>query len=192
MITTGEGGMITTRHQNIFEKMKLSSSHGIDVPINEREKQAAWKYDIKEIGYNYRLDELSSALGYSQLKKISSIIKKRRKIAEEYTKSLKAIRGIIVPKIKYKRNHVYHLYTLRVTEDFHITRDELFLRLHKRGIRASVQYTPLHLLSYNSKKYQKTIIDFPNANILKEQVISLPVFPEMTRKQIKYVLDTLR
>jgi dTDP-4-amino-4,6-dideoxygalactose transaminase len=189
-ITTGEGGMISTKHQKVSEKIKLLSSHGINISINEREKNATWNYDVEEIGYNYRLDELSSALGYSQLKKISTIIKKQRKIAEEYTKSLKNIKGIITPKIKYTRDHVFHLYTIRVTEEFQLTRDELFKKLHKRGIRSSVQYTPLHLMTYNKKKYQKTIDNFPNANLLKEQVISLPIFPQMTRKEIEYILET--
>jgi len=95
-----------------------------------------------------------------------------------------------VPEIKHHRDHVFHLYTMRITDKFDLTRDELFQKLHKRGIRASVQYIPLHLMTYNRKKYQNAINDFPNANLLKDQVISLPIFPQMTSKQIKYVLET--
>jgi perosamine synthetase len=190
IITTGEGGMITTNNKNIHDKTKLLRSHGMTRNPKERESNADWKYDILEMGYNYRLDEIRSSLGLSQIKRINQINNKRIKIAKKYSKGLKLISGITIPKIKKDRNHIFHLYTIRITEDYPINRDQLFQKLHKKGIGASVQYIPLHLMSYHKNNCKSS--DFPNASILKDQIISLPIYPTMTDKQIDFVISILK
>lgn len=191
IITTGEGGMITTNNKKIFEHMKLLRSHGMTILPSEREKKAQWAYDVKEIGYNYRLDEIRASLGLSQFSRINSINKMRQKIAKEYDKGLANIKGIITPIIKPGRNHIYHLYTIKIEKDYHLTRDELFTHLHRGGVGTSVQYTPLHLLSYR-KSYKNKISDFNNANKLKDTILCLPIFPKMTQKQINYVISLIK
>jgi len=114
----------------------------------------------------------------------------RIQIAKEYDKQLSKIKGLITPCKKSNRNHVYHLYTIKVENNYHMTRDELFQKLHDRGIGSSVQYYPLHLMSFIKNKYKKN--QFPNANILKNQVLSLPIYPKMSKKEIEYVISVLK
>jgi len=189
IITTGEGGMVTTNKSTIFKKISTLKNQGMNIIPTKREQKAQWKYDVIDLGYNYRLDEIRSALGLSQMSRISEINKRRIKTARHYDRLISKIKGITIPLHKKNRNHIYHLYTIKIEKNYHLTRDKLFKKLHKKGIGASVQYNPLHLMSYNKNLYKKN--DFPNANILKDCVISLPIFPTMTPKQIEYVVSNL-
>jgi perosamine synthetase len=189
IITTGEGGMITTNSSKLFKKFNILKSQGMNILPTERDKSSLWKYDVVDLGFNYRLDEIRSSLGFSQLKRINKINQMRINIAKTYNSLLKKIKGITIPIVESNRNHIYHLYTIKIEKDYHISRNELFSKLHKSGIGTSVQYYPLHLMSYNKKQYKKN--DFPIANELKDQVLSLPIFPTMSRKQIEFVVKNL-
>jgi perosamine synthetase len=188
IITSGEGGMITTNNSQLSKKFNILKSQGMSISPNNREKTAKWKYDIVDLGYNYRLDEIRSALGYSQASRINQINKMRIKLANQYSKLLNKIKGITVPVIKKDRNHIFHLFTIKIENDYHLTRDELFLKLHKKGIGTSVQYVPLHLMSYYRQISQKT---FPNSNKLKNQILCLPIYPNMSLKQLEYVVKQM-
>jgi len=190
IITTGEGGMLTTNNKEIFNKSKSLRSHSMTKLPFEREGDADWRYDIIDLGFNYRLDEIRSALGISQLKRINLINKYRINIAKKYSQELKKIKGITIPKKLPDRNHIFHLYTIKIERNFHLTRNEVFQKLHAAGIGTSVQYLPLHLMTFNKRKYN--LNDFPNANKIKDQIISLPIFPRMTKNQIQYVINTLK
>lgn len=190
IITTGEGGMITTNNAKFFQICKLLRSHGMSSNFPEREVSAQWQYDITEMGYNYRLDEIRASLGYSQFKRIERINSMRIKLAKIYDKELSKIKGITIPKTKPDRNHIYHLYTIKINDDYHMTRNELFQKLHKYDIGASVQYTPLHKMTYNRKSYKNQ--RFPNADKLQDQILCLPIFPKMSIKQIMHVVSVLK
>jgi perosamine synthetase len=191
IITTAEGGMVSTNDDEIYKKIKLLRSQAMSIQANERERKAQWKYDIVDLGYNYRLDEIRSALGLSQLKRIDKIIKKRIEIASRYNERLKKIRGITIPQVKDDRNHVYHLYTIRVGEEYQLSRDELFKKLSQKGIGTSVQYYPLHLMSYYKNNFKINEGDFPVSNRLKDEVLSLPIFPTMSEEQVDYVIKQI-
>jgi len=191
IITTGEGGMVTTNDKNIYKKILMLRSHAMSILPTDREKTGQWKYDVTDLGYNYRLDEIHSALGLSQLKRIKQFNKKRIRLANEYNKRLKKIKGIFIPKVEKNCNHIYHLYTIKIGKDFELTRDELFQRLHKSKIGTSVQYIPLHLMSYFKKEYKNKINQFSNSNRLKNEVLSLPIYPDMTIKQLEYVISKI-
>jgi len=185
IITTGEGGMVSTNNFKLSKKIRMLRSQGVDIPAEKREKSAKWKYDVLDLGYNYRLDEIRASLGLSQASRISEINKLRKKIASKYDNLLKNVPGISIPAVKQNRNHIYHLYTIKIEKNYHLTRDQLFLKLHKNGIGTSVQYYPLHLMSYYRNQNKKN--DFPNATKLKDQVLCLPIFPKMTTKQVEFV-----
>ena len=189
IITTGEGGMITTNKNNLLKKFKQLRSQGMNITPNQREKLIQWKYDVVDLGYNYRLDEIRSSLGLSQLNRINNINKLRIKIANKYNKLLKNIKGISLPVIKSNRNHIFHLYSIKIEKEYNLTRDELFKKLYDKNIGTSVQYYPLHLMSYNKNKYNN--LDFPVANKIKNQILCLPIVPTMTEKQIQYVASNL-
>ena len=192
IITTGEGGMVSTNDSKIFKQVSLLKSHAMTVNAVDRESKASWKYDIMDLGYNYRLDEIRSSLGISQLKRIRKTNQMRVAIAKKYDSLLNDIPGLITPKIATNRNHIYHLYTIKITEDFPISRDELFSALHEKGIGTSVQYFPLHLMSFYKKILNPKKTDFKISNILKDQVLSLPIFPQMTVQQINSVSSTIK
>lgn len=190
IITTGEGGMVTTNLVKIADKVKLLRSQGMSVQAKDREASSRWKYDIVNLGYNYRLDEVRAALGLSQLQRIERINEMREKIAKKYNKMIEKIKGLNIPKIKPDRNHIFHLYTIKVEKNYPLTRNQLFKKLSKNGIGTSVQYYPLHLMSIYKNQSKKS--NFPVANKLKDKVISLPIFPKMTTKQIEYVVSQLK
>jgi len=192
IITTGEGGMVSTNNSSTLRKIKMLKSQGMDIMPSEREVKATWRYDVVELGYNYRLDEIRSALGFSQISRVNKINDMRIKIANKYDRFIKKIKGLTIPQTRNDRNHIYHLYTIKVTKDYHMSRDELFLKLHKKGIGTSVQYHPLHLMSYMQKKYHHKKNQFPVSNALKDQVLCLPIYPQMTTKQIEYVVSNLK
>lgn len=192
VITTAEGGMISTNNSDVYRISKNLRSQAMSIQANDREKNSTWKYDIVDLGYNYRLDEIRSSLGISQLMRINKINSIRIKIAKYYDKKIKSIKGISIPATKKDRNHIYHLYTIKINNDYHLNRDELFNKLSDRGIGCSVQYYPLHLMSYYRKKYSLNKNEFPNANILKDQVISLPIYPNLTSKQLNYIISALK
>jgi len=192
IITTGEGGMIVTKNKKIATRVRSLRSHGMNIIPRKREEQRKWEYDIVEMGYNYRLDEIRASLGISQLKRVNQINDRRIKIAKKFSRELNKIKGITIPVQKKDRNHIFHLYTIKVEKNYPLTRDELFLKLASKGIGASVQYMPLHLMTYIKNKFNFRKDDFPMANKVKNQILSLPIFPSMTSKQVDYVVNSIR
>ncbi len=190
IITTGEGGMVTCNNPKLFKKIKILKSQAMSISSNEREKLATWKYDVTDLGYNYRLDEIRSSLGFSQLFRVDQINKMRIKLASIYTDSLSKIKGIETPIIKDNRNHIFHLYSIKITDEFPLTRDELFQKLTQKGIGTSVQYTPVHLMSYYKKKNKNKFLK--NSEKLMNQVLCLPIFPKMSLKEIQYVIKNIK
>ncbi len=191
VITTAEGGMITTNSKHLHKKTELLRSQGMSIQAKDREKRARWQYDIIDLGYNYRLDELRSSLGLSQFQRINQINNLRQRVASKYDSKISKIKGLTTPYKKSNRNHIFHLYTIKVEKDYHLTRDELFTKLHKNGIGTSVQYYPLHLMSEFSNEY-KNSNSFKNSNSLKDQVLCLPIYPKISNKEIDFVVSKLQ
>lgn len=190
IITTGEGGMVTCNNSKLFKKIKILKSQAMDISSNEREKLSTWRYDVVDLGYNYRLDEIRSSLGFSQLFRVDQINKMRIKLASIYTNSLSKIKGIETPIIKENRNHIFHLYSIKITDEYSLTRDELYQKLIQKGIGTSVQYTPIHLMSYYKKKNKNKSLK--NSEKLMNQVLCLPIFPKMTLKEIQFVIKNIK
>jgi len=191
IIITLEGGMVTTNDEKMAEQTRILREHGMTKSAFEREKKATWYYDVVDLGYNYRLNEVQAALGISQLKRVEEINERRIEAAHYYTQKLKEIDGIIPPYGAKDRTHVYHLYVIKVTERYGVDRDELYKRLSAKGIGLSVHYTPLHLLTFYKRKlgYQKG--DFPVAEKISKEILSLPLFPLIPKAQIDYVVKEI-
>ena len=194
IITTLEGGMLTTNEEWIAKKAKLLREHGITKSALEREKKADWHYDITDLGYNYRLNEVQAALGISQLKRVKDGIEKRVKAARYYTRKLSEIEGIVTPYEAENRTHVYSLYVVKVLEEkFGLSRDKLFTNLVSKGIGLSVHFIPLHLMTlYKKLAGDTTGVSFPIAEEVYEEVLSLPLFPTISRDQIDYVINSIQ
>lgn len=187
IITTMEGGMITTNDEDLAKKLNILRKHCMTKSASERESDATWYYDVVDLGYNYRMNEVEAALGTSQLRRMDEGIKRRTEAAHYYNKKLD-YEGLILPYEAPDRSHVYHLYVIRILEDVvGVTRDELFTKLQKNGIGLSVHYTPLHILSFYKKYLDNSSMSFPVADQIYREIVSLPLFPTLTKKNIDFV-----
>jgi len=172
--------------------IKILRNHGITKPYRERfTKGKPWEYDVIITGYNYRLDEVRAALGVSQLKRITQNNLKRKKAALYYNSKLKNNDSVIIPKILKDEDHSCHLYVLRVKEKEKFSRDYLFQKLLKNGIRSSVHYKPIHQFSAY-KKNAKIIDKLDNSKIISKEIISLPLYPQIKKKQQNLVLQNIQ
>jgi|TARA_B100000949_G_scaffold110074_1_gene97513 dTDP-4-amino-4,6-dideoxygalactose transaminase len=188
-ITTLEGGMVITNSRKISEEIKALRNHGITKSYKDRfTKGKPWEYDVIIPGYNYRLDEIRSALGISQLKRIAKNNLKRKKAALYYNSKLKNNESVIIPKILKDEDHACHLYVLRIKENGKFSRDYLFQKLLKNGIRSSVHYKPIHEFTAY-KKNAKIIDKLDNSKLVYKEMISLPLYPQIKKKQQNLVLQ---
>ncbi len=180
-ITTGEGGMAVTDDAGLAARMRAFRGHGITSTASQREKSGAWFYEMTELGYNYRITDFQCALGSSQLKKLDGWIDRRNALARAYDAAL-AGQGAIRPlALRADVRHAYHLYVVRTPE-----RDETFRRLRANGIGANVHYVPVHLHPYYQRLgYAKGLC--PAAEAAYEEILTLPLWPGMTQKNVEYI-----
>lgn len=191
-ITTLEGGMIITNSKELVEKLKIKRNHGISrTLLNRYTKGKPWDYDVDEPGYNYRIDEIRSALGINQLKNIKKFNQKRKKSFNYYNKNLENISGLITPKSNSKFLSSNHLYIIRITKLFGMTRDELFEILLKNGIQTSVHYKPLSKFQVCKKKAKK-YDSLKNSENLYDEIISLPFYTHISKNQLDIVIKTIK
>ena len=182
-ITCGEGGIITTNSKEYAENAKLFRQHG-------RSKMTAYEYT--NLGYNYRMTDICAAMLLEQIKKVEFITQKRIENAGYLSKGLSKIKGIKIPSIKKGYRHVFHQYTIRVEEDFKFGRDELVEYLNNKGIGSAVYYPkPLHLCEH-FKKFGYKEGDFPVAEKVSGQVLSLPVHPNVNKEQLDYIINVFK
>jgi dTDP-4-amino-4,6-dideoxygalactose transaminase len=191
-LTTIEGGMVITNDEKIADFIQLARNHGMSRSLMSRYSSGKpWEYDIKDIGYNYRLDEIRSTLGISQLQKLTILNKKRLTAFLYYNKGLKNIPGLIVPNEKNFRDNSCHLYIIRITADAKISRDKLFYSLQKKGIGSSVHYKPLHEFTLFRKKGISRGSLSISKRIYKE-ILSLPMYPQLPRSSQDYIIKSIK
>jgi UDP-4-amino-4,6-dideoxy-N-acetyl-beta-L-altrosamine transaminase len=191
-ITTGEGGVVVTNNEKLYEKLKLFRTHGITRDKNILSKdEGAWYYEQLELGYNYRITDIQCALGLSQLSKIDDFIKKRREIVQKYNKAFKEIDEILTPYEADYSNSGWHIYVIRL--DLHklnCTRKEIFEALRAENIGVNVHYLPVYLHPYYKKLGYKQGL-CPEAEKLYESMITLPLFPGMDCNDVEDVINAV-
>lgn len=189
-ITTGEGGVITTNDEELYRKIIIFRAHGItrekELLLNKEE--GSWYYEQLELGYNYRITDIQCALGISQLGKIDAFIKRRRELAEKYNEYLSQIDGVITPYEADYSNSSWHLYVIQIElEKFKVGRKEIFEALKAENIGVNVHYIPVYYHPYYQKLgYRKGLC--PNAERVYERIITLPLFPGMSEKDLQDVV----
>jgi UDP-4-amino-4,6-dideoxy-N-acetyl-beta-L-altrosamine transaminase len=184
-IACGEGGMITTNDKHLYEKLLLLRTHGITKrPDLLHENHGDWYYEMQELGYNYRITDMQSALGMSQLSRADEGLQKRHQIAQRYDAAFKnSVVKFITPGAG--TSHAYHLYVIQVEN-----RKELYDALKKHNIFAQVHYIPVHTMPYyQGLGYKKG--SMPKAEKYYEKCLSLPMFPTLTDTEQQYVIDTV-
>lgn len=179
-MTVGEGGMITTNDKAAYEKALLLRAHGSKV---------RYYHDI--LGYNYRMTDLEGAIGIEQVKKLPKFNKARQANAAYLIKNLGKIAGIIVPTAPKNVTHVYHQFTIRITPDFPLSRDEVLAKLTEAGIGTAVFYPlPLNRQKvYNDLGYKPNT---PIADNITSQVLSIPVHPGLKKEDLEYIVKTFQ
>lgn len=184
-ITTGEGGAITTNSKEMYEKLLLLRAHGMvktpDMP--------PWEYEMRELGFNYRITDIQCALGLSQLKKLDTFIARRIEIAKRYDDAFN--NSIIKPLYTYEGKSSYHLYVVQVDfTKFSFSKADLFKALKEKGIGLQLHYIPINKQPYYKGLgygHEKT----PVMDQYYEQCFSLPMYPKLTDEEQQYVINTL-
>lgn len=178
-ITTGEGGAITTNSKELYEKLLALRSHGM---YKDGEMVNNWKYEMRELGFNYRLTDIQAALGITQLKKLDKFKKHRREIVEYYNKNL----GLPHLEEKEFSNACFHLYPVMVRN-----REEFYQESKIAGLNLQVHYIPIHTQPYYKNLGFKEG-DYPNAEIYYKKCISLPLYPALTDKDLKEIIRRVK
>lgn len=181
-ITSGEGGALVTKNEDYAKKAKRFRQHGM-VKVGV--------YDYDDLGYNYRMTDISASILLEQLKKLDSFNAKRRENAKILSDQLAGIKGITVPTVKNGHTHAFHQYTIQVG-GFRLSRDELFTHLRAKGVECAVYYPkPLHLCqSFRRFRYKEG--DFKVAERLSREVISLPVHQSLQTSDLQYISDCIK
>lgn len=188
-LSVGEGGMLTTTNPEIYEKLKLLRSHGMTSMTIERHNSRTISYDVVIPGLNYRIDEIRSALGVEQLKKLDNSNQKRKQIVEKYHELLSKIEGIIVPWTEplVDRTSSYHIFPILLPES--TDRKAVMEFMKQQGIQTSIHYP-----AFNNFSHYRDIIkeDLKVANEISDRVLTLPLYPGLSFEGVEEVSEKLK
>ncbi|MEM7432696.1 MAG: DegT/DnrJ/EryC1/StrS aminotransferase family protein [Pseudomonadota bacterium] len=193
-ITTGEGGMVTTDDAAMADRMRTMRLHGISRDVFDRytSKKPSWHYEVVAPGYKYNMSDIAAALGLQQLAKAERFRRAREAIAKRYSDAFGSLPVTLPSQDRADDTHSWHLYVLRLRlDELSINRDRFIELMADAGIGTSVHFIPLHMHPYWRDRYQLSDDDFPNASQAYHQVVSLPLYPQMTDADIDRVIDAV-
>ncbi len=191
-LTTFEGGMVITNSKKTASKIRSMRNHGINKSLKERFSTGyPWDFDVSELGYNFRLDEIRSSLGLNQLKRLHKMNKLRQDASRYYKKQLKSINGIKLLDDPNLKNNSCHLFVIKILKNFIMDRNLLFKYLLKNGIRTSVHYKPLNKFSFYKSK-SKIYSSLEVSEQLYSKILSLPLFPQITKRELNLVINAIK
>lgn len=194
-MTTGEGGMLVSKDKEVIERSKVMRLHGISRDAFDRyqSKTPAWYYEVIEPGFKYNLPDICSAIGIQQLKKINSFYDRRVKLADRYNRELSDLPLILPPKAEGESTHAWHIYSIRLSPEAKVSRDEFIVKMSEKGIGCSVHFIPLHKQPIWRDTYNLKPEDFPQAELAYANMFSIPLFTKMSdddqTKVIKAIKD---
>jgi len=191
MITTAEGGVCLTNNFRLFNKIYNLRSHGIlrSNYTNPDSNHGPWYYEMIELGFNYRLNDILASLGRSQLKKIDSFVTKRNELAKYYKARLENLSFINYQKVHQNNLSSYHLFIIRVDKSHNESRLVLFEKLRNQGYFVNVHYIPIYKHPFYSKLFKTK--SFPNTEEYYSSCISLPIFPSLKKNDIDLIVETI-
>ena len=190
IMTTAEGGMAMTRHDDLAERMRLLRSHGITRAPDQMtgESQGAWYYEQIDLGYNFRMTDLQAALGLSQLNRLDEFLKRRRDLVAGYEKLLADL-PVSTQQLHPDAQSAWHLYVVRLTGRAD-KRRAVFDSLRREGIGVNVHYIPVHLQPHY-RQFGFAAGDFPEAERYYAEALSLPMYPGLTPEAQSRVVRSL-
>jgi dTDP-4-amino-4,6-dideoxygalactose transaminase len=184
-MTCGEGGMIVTNDDTLADKIRTIRSHGMTSLTWDRHRGHAYSYDVVDIGYNYRIDEIRSALGIVQLSKLEKNNQRRREIAEKYVELLKDTEHISIPFSNYEGKPSFHIFPILLSEG--INRYDFIQELRESGIQTSIHYPPIHLFTYYRERFGYKEGILPKTEYVGKHEVTLPLHPLMTDTDVEYI-----
>ncbi len=193
IITTGEGGVVTTNNSVFHDKMSLLRSHGVTRDENQMTcaSHGHWYYQQVMLGFNYRMTDIQAALGISQLSRVDEFVSRRHVLASRYSELLEGL-PLRTPMRIPNSYSSFHLYVVRLNlPEMKKSRDEIFAALRGLGVGVNVHYIPVHLQPYYSN-LGFGVGNFPEAESYYRECVSLPLYFEMTYAQQDYVVESLR
>lgn len=189
-LTSGEGGFLALTSKKQEDEARILALHGMSKNAWSRyEKKMNWRYDVVATGYKYNLSDLHAAVGLSQIPNIQKDQDKRHDIAFRYANGLSHIKDIILPPMtgSSKATHAWHLFVIRVVKED--DRDKLIEALAEEGIGSSVHFIANHTQSFYKENTKKTYL--PNTEKISNTVISLPIYPTLSKKDVDYIIKTI-
>lgn len=193
VITTGEGGMVTTNHESVALLVKSQRNHGATgLPKDVADPSKPYVMStFNNLGYNLRLSDIQAAVGCAQMGKLDGLLDERSAIALRYTEMLRNIDEIATPFVPDGCGHTYQSYVIRLREGGMKRRNAIMDFLASNGIETRPGTHAVHRLGYYAKRYDIRSEEFPNAVLCEDTTITLPIFPGMTEKDQLFVKDKL-
>ncbi len=191
-VTTGEGGMIVTHDDHLADTCRSMRNHGRAPKTAAHASGLGTRIDHERIGFNYRMSEITAALGAAQMKRIDNLIEARQHIAESYTRRLMGNSDLMIPTVEPETFMSWFVYVVRLSDRFtEDDRDEVIEGLRRHEIGASNYFPPIPLLSFYQRMFGYKPGDFPVAESISHRTIALPFFPQMTDREVDLVCQTL-
>jgi dTDP-4-amino-4,6-dideoxygalactose transaminase len=187
-ISTGEGGMIVTNNEDLAKRMRLLRSHGMTTMSYQRAKGHATSYDIVDLGFNYRMDDIRATIGITQMRHLKEDLEKRAIVRTFYINALKNEKKITIPfekNTEYVSNYIMPIVLNDSTSD---KRDKVREYLNSKGIQTSVHYPAIH----NFSIYSQFKSELPNTDYICANEITLPMYSKLSQSDITFICDTLK
>lgn len=192
-ITTGEGGVITTNNKKLYEKIKILRSHGIEkTKISNKKKKLPWYYEMQELGFHYRTNDILCALGVSQLKKLNKFISYRKKVAKFYDNAFLKFKNCIPLQFQMRDKSANHLYVLKINfKAKKITRESVIKKLKAKGIGTQVHYIPVNMHPYFLKNNKKKF-NLKNSKKYYSECLSIPIYYQLSKNKQIHIIKSLK
>jgi dTDP-4-amino-4,6-dideoxygalactose transaminase len=193
VVTTGEGGAVTTNDRGLWRRLRRLRSHGIERdPAQLEDAEGPWASEMQELGLNYRITDFQCALGRVQLSRLDEFVERRRTLAAQYDAALAGWDAVEPMREAEGVRSARHLYVLRLLGGLAAQRSQIFQALWDAGIGAQVHYRPVHLQPYYRRRFNHGPGEFPRAEQLGREVLSLPLHPRLTGDDVGRVVEALR
>lgn len=189
-MTTGEGGMITTNRDDLAEKIRLLRSHGMTSLTLDRHRGHNFSYDVVDAGYNFRIDEMRSALGLVQFSKLAETNQRRSELVDSYRVAFQDVETIALPFTNKAGKSVFHIMPvlLKAGQD----RKVFMSNMRAAGIQTSIHYPPIHQFTYYQQSSAADNLDLPVTEAIQDRLVTLPLYPAMTPEDIQFVATTAK